>query len=203
MRYRETSQVVTEPITLDEAREHLRLDPYGSPPVHPDDDYVTALITAARTWTEEYLRRALATKTIEIVYDSFYDIDLALPLAPVQSVTSVEYIDRDGATQTLATTVYGVDTFANKLYLKYNQQWPEIQDTVNPVIVTAVVGYTNGESPDTYPFPAPIKSALNLIIANLYENRQQDQVGTTRISFNSLPMGVYSLLQPYRLGLGM
>jgi hypothetical protein len=99
--------------------------------------------------------------------------------------------------------VYGVDTFANKLYLKYNQQWPEIQDTVNPVIVTAVVGYTNGESPDTYPFPAPIKSALNLIIANLYENRQQDQVGTTRISFNSLPMGVYSLLQPYRLGLGM
>jgi hypothetical protein len=41
-----------------------------------------------------------------------------------------------------------------------------------------------------------------LIVGNLYANRQEDQLGNTRISFNSLPMGVYNLIQPYRLGLG-
>jgi uncharacterized phiE125 gp8 family phage protein len=203
MNFREITPVATEPLTLEEAQTHLRLDVYGSPPAHPDDDYVTDLIRAAREWCEEYLQRALATKTIEIAYDSFKDNKLRFPVVPVQSVTSVEYIDTDGATQTLATTVYGFDIFRNQLYLKYNQQWPELQDTVNPVIVTAVVGYTDGQSPDTYPLPESIRRAMLLIIGNLYENRQQDQLGATRISFNSLPMGVYALLQPYRLGQGV
>lgn len=203
MNFREITPVSAEPLTLEQARTHLRLDVYGSPPEHPDDTYVQDLITAARQWCEDYLQRALATKTIEIVYDSFIDNKLRLPVAPIQSITSIEYIDTDGNTQTLATTVYGLDIYRNQIYLKYNQQWPDLQPTVNPVTVTAVVGYTDGQSPDPYPIPEPIRRGMLLIISNLYENRQQDQLGATRISFNSLPMGVYSILAPYRLGQGV
>jgi uncharacterized phiE125 gp8 family phage protein len=202
MEFRVITDAVAEPLTLEEARDHLRLTPYGSPEEHPDDSYVTALISAAREWCEEYLRRALSTKIIEVAYDSFYDDDLKLPILPVQSITSVTYTDVGQVTTTLPTSVYNFNLFKNRIDLKYNQNWPNLGQGFNPVVVTAVVGYTNGESPEV-PIPESIRRAMLLIIANLYENRQQDQLGSTRISFNSLPMGVYALLQPYRLGLGM
>ncbi len=203
MNYIQTSEVQTEPLTLEQARDHLRVTPYGSPLEHPDDTYISALITSAREFCEEYTRRALVTKTVEAVFDSWSDNKLVLPFAPLQSVTSVQYVDVDGVTQTLATTVYGVDRFRRQIYLKTGQTWPSLYSDPNPIIVTAEVGYTNGQSPDIYPMPQPVLSAMKLIIGNLYENRQQDQLGSTRISFNSLPMGVYNLLQPYRLGIGL
>lgn len=203
MQYIEISDVTTEPLSLDEAREHLRIDPYGSPPEHPDDSYVRALISTARAFCEEHTRRALATKTIDVVYDSWSDNGLVLPLSPVQTLVSVKYYDQDGALQTLATTVYGFDIYRRQIYLKIGQTWPQLSSEPNPIIVTANVGYTNGQSPDTYPLPPPIKSAMKLIIGSLYENRQEDQLGSTRISFNSLPLGVYNLLQPYRMGIGL
>lgn len=202
MNYIQTSVVQTEPLTLEQARDHLRVTPYGSPLEHPDDTYISALITSAREFCEEYTRRALATKTVEVVFDSWSDNKLVLPFAPLQSVTSVQYVDVTGVTQTLATTVYGVDRFRRQIYLKAGQTWPPLYSDPNPIIVTAEVGYTNGQSPDIYPMPETIMSAMKLIIGNLYENRQQDLLGSTRISFNSLPLGVYNLLQPYRLGMG-
>ena len=42
-----------EPISLEKARLHLRLDTSGSPPSHPDDSLVTSLITAVRENAEE------------------------------------------------------------------------------------------------------------------------------------------------------
>jgi uncharacterized phiE125 gp8 family phage protein len=198
MKYKVTTPISTEPISLEEARAHLRIEAFGSPLEHPDDAYVTALISVARSWCEQYTQRALATQTIELVADDFMK-SLALPFAPIQSVSSVEYIDTDGATQTLATSVYALDEYANEIKLKYNQQYPATQAINNAVTVTYIAGYTNGESPDSYPLPASIKAAMLLIIGHLYENRQEN----TSVNMNSLPMGVMLLLTPYRLGLGL
>ena len=202
MKYRITTPPSIEPVTLAEARTHLRIEPYGSPLEHPDDTYISSAISVAREFCEQYLERALATQTITMVADNFSK-PLLLPNAPIQSVTDITYVDENGATQTLATTVYELDTFGNKIRLKYDQVYPNTRVQEDAVTVTYVAGYTNGESPDTYPLPAPIKAAMLLIIGNQYENRQQDVLGSTRISFNSLPLGVYNLLQPYRLGLGL
>lgn len=202
MNYRVITPPAAEPISLDDAREHLRIEPFGSPPEHPDDAYVSSLISVARQFCEEYLERSLATQTIELAKDSFTD-PIDLQNLPVQSVQSITYVDIDGVTQTLSDSVYALDTFKGVVRLKYGQQFPATRNQANAVIVTYTAGYTNGESPDTYPLPAPIRSAMMLIIGNFYENRQQDLLGNTRISFNSLPLGVYNLLQPYRLGMGM
>jgi uncharacterized phiE125 gp8 family phage protein len=202
MKYRVTEQPASEPVSLEDARTHLRVTPYGSPLAHPDDDYITALIPTARNFCEEYLRRGLATQTIQFGLDVFDD-DIAVPLQPVQSIESITYIDTAGAEQTLATSVYELDEYEGVIRLKYGQRWPSTRDQSNAVTVTAVVGYTNGESPDSYPVPAPIKAAMLLIIGNLYEHRTQDVVNGSQLNFNSLPMGVYSLLQPYRLGMGL
>lgn len=193
--------VSAEPIMLAEARAHLRIEPYGSPLEHPDDLYVTTLISVAREWCEQYLQRALATQTLQVSVDNF-SADMTLLNHPVQAVDSITYVDTTGASQTLATTVYELNEYEYSIRLKYGQSYPLVRPQEDAVTITYSAGYTNGASPDTYPFPFAIKAAMLLIVGNLYANRQEDQLGNTRLSLNSLPMGVYALLQPYRLGLG-
>ena len=202
MKYQVTVPPATEPIALAEARTHLRVDVYGSPEEHPDDAYIEALITAARQWCEEYTSRALATQTVVVALDGFKG-NIELPLAPVQSITSIQYLDADGVTQTLATSVYVLDPYTSAIHLKYNQVWPDTRAQVNAVTVTYQAGYTVGESPDEFQLPKSIISAMYLLIGHLYENRQQVTQSNTKHTFNSLPMGIETLLQPYRLGLGV
>jgi len=205
MNYKIISQSATEPIDLCEARKHLRIEPFGYPLAHPDDDYVDRCISASRQWVEEYTRRHLISKTIE-VYANEFARQLPFSFLPVQGVDSIEYLANDETTKTVGSNVYKLKIYENeaKLILGYNQEMPnDVIPEESAITITVAAGYTNGSSPDTYPLPYPIKAAMLLIIGHLYENRQEDVLGNTRISFNSLPMGVYSLLQPYRLGIGM
>lgn len=199
MAYKITVPATVEPLTLDEARTHLRVEAYGSPLEHPDDTYISSCITVAREFCEQYLERALAQQTIEMALDNFPDQSIELPLAPTNSITSVKYYDTSDVEQTVLTTVYSLDDYSepNWLTLKVNQRWPVTNQGANNVKILMTVGYLPAN------VPTPIKAAMLLIVGNLYENRQQDLLGNTRISFNSLPLGVYNLLQPYRLGLGL
>lgn len=198
MKYKIVTQVLTEPVSLSEARKHLRIEAFGSPAKHPDDRYVEGLIAASREWCEQYTRRALATQTVDYALNGFPEV-IELPLAPLQSVTSITYLDQAGTSQTLSTSVYYIDYFDSKIYLNSNQVWPATSNRENSVIVEYVAGYDEEDTP----LPNPIKSAILLLVGSFYENRQEDQMAGTRVSFNSLPMGVYNLLQPYRLNLGV
>jgi hypothetical protein len=60
-----------EPVTLDEARQHLRLDVGGSPPSHPDDGLIVEWITAARQFVEQETGLTLVTASVTDVRDSF------------------------------------------------------------------------------------------------------------------------------------
>src|SRR5690606_1141690 len=110
----------TEPINLDEAREHLRIT--------GQDDYVTSLIQSARVQVERYLNRALITQTWDVYY-SFWSYEMRLPYAPVQSVTSVKYFDLDGAENTLSDSLYWKVLSADPAAVvrKYETTWPELQ----------------------------------------------------------------------------
>jgi uncharacterized phiE125 gp8 family phage protein len=197
MAYKIITSATVEPVSLAEARAHLRIEPFGSPESHPDDLYVSALISVAREWCEQYTGRALASQTIEMALDDFPEDAIELPLTPVTSITSVKYIDGDGIEQTLSNTYYGLDDYSqpNWLLLKSGFEWPDTNGGANNIKIRMVVGNTSAN------IPKPITAAMLLLIGNLYENRTEDQIATARASFNSLPLGVYNLLQPYRLTL--
>lgn len=199
MAYKIITSATTEPVSLAEARAHLRIEPFGSPEAHPDDAYVSALISVAREWCEQYTGRALASQTIEMALDDFPEDAIELPLTPVTSITSVKYIDEEGIEQTLSSTYYGLDDYSkpNWLLLKSGFNWPDTNGGANNIKIRMVVGNTSAN------IPKPIYAAMLLIIGNLYENRTEDQIGTSRTTFNSLPLGVFNLLQPYRLTLGV
>lgn len=188
------TQPVNEPITSAEVIEYLRLD--DSP---TDIDLVNALIVAARQYLEEYINRPIATQTLETSFDEFQD-EFVLT-APVQSVSSIKYLDQNGAEQTLNASQYLVDTYSEpvKITPNINVSYPTTYDVPNAVKIRYVAGYTTGNSPDTLPLPKPLKFAMLLVIGDLYANREGQIVGT----ISKISPTVESLLSFYRIKMGL
>lgn len=189
-------ELVTGPteelLTLDEVRAHLRLDADGSPPEHPDDDMLESLITAARNdldAADGFLGRALCSQTWDVYLDDWED-KIYLPFPPLQSVTSVKYIDTNGALQTLASSVYQIiKGEPAALMLAYNQQWPELRAIEDAIVIRIVCGY--GTAADV---PRLIKQYALMQITAWYEHR-------STIGGNVQPTPfVRHMLQSYRVG---
>jgi uncharacterized phiE125 gp8 family phage protein len=161
----------SEPLTQAEAKNHLKVD--GS----DDNDAIDRLISTGRTLVEEITGTKLASQTVVMRCSDWSDLS-KLPIAPIVSVSSVTYLDSAGATQTLSTDVYeGVlHGLEPHIRLKLNQSWPSVRDASDAITVTAVAGYAS--------LPAPVKSAMLLTIAALYDGRSE----------GSIPKGAMDLL---------
>lgn len=176
----------TEPLTVAEAKTHLRIDSADR------DSEIEAMIKEVRDHVERVTNRALITQTWEQSFRGFSNV-MTLWKAPLQSVTSITYVDDDGATQTLSTDVYQVDTrhTPGRVLLAYGQTWPSVRDQENNVIVQYVAGYAT-----TADVPLSIKRAMKLLLGHYSENAEAVNVGNI---INEFPMGVQALLAPYKL----
>lgn len=180
MHLKRTVDPVTEPITWAECMTHLRLDDEA------DKAYVEALIVAAREYAEQATGRALITQTWQLKIDDFPRI-ITVPNPPLQSAT-ITYVDANGDTQTLATSVYTVNTTAEpgRIYEAYNQTWPSVRDQEDAVTVTYVAGYTSASA-----VPQTIKAAMLQYIDYLFG------LGRSAVAekpLSSAPMSVDALL---------
>lgn len=179
-----------EPITLTEAKLHLRVE-------HTvDDDLITSLIQAARERAEHLLGRALITQTWARVLDAFPGNEIELGMPPVQSITSVIYVDGNGDSQTMASADYSLDTTTAPGWLLMAEDlsaWPTTLDTANAVTVTFVAGYgASGAS-----VPAAIRTWMKLEIGTLYKHREGIVAG---VSVSELPNRFQDgLLDPYKI----
>jgi len=185
MNHKVTTQPTVEPITLAEAKTHLRI-------IHDEEDnYIMGLISAARKWCEYYQNRAYITQTITAKCDAF-PLTFVLPMPPLVSVTSIQYIDTAGSTQTLSSSYYDVDTYAEpgRVTEAYSYSWPATRIIDNAVTITYVAGY--GDPADV---PEHIKHAIKLMVSHFYEMREPVVENTT---ITNVPMSVKSLLSATR-----
>lgn len=182
-----TTPPSVEPVTLAEAKLHLRVTH------NLEDDLITSLIVAAREWAENQTRRRFVNTTQRLSYDEFPD-EFILPGGRTQSITSITYTDTNGATQTLATSVYTVitDSEPGRIVRAYNQLWPATRSIPNAVQVVQVAGYGSAASN----VPDSIKAAMKLAIGNWFENRESTISGTI---INEIPMAAQALLDPFRI----
>ena len=221
MALRQIAEPAVEPITLTEAKNHLRVS-------EPDDDALIAgLISAARMAAENICRRAFVTQQWELVIDSFprrmffgsivtvasyeqiipnlqmmetgYTVrfragKIELPLARLQSVDYVKYLDANGVQQTLDPAQYIVDSVSEPGVIApaYAAYWPDSQSVPNAVRIGFTAGYG-----DATKVPAGIKSWMLMRIGALYENREEVAVGQ-RVVVLEIPF-VDRLLDPYRI----
>lgn len=177
----------TEPITLAEAKAHLRV-------VTTDDDtYISGLIVAARTMVEQRTGRALMPQRVRIGMDAFCATTKLprLPLATVHGLL-VKYYDEDGALQTVNDATYTINMYVEpvEVTLAYNQTWPTIRHVAGGVTMEYDVGYANAAA-----VPAPLKQWMLLAIGAMYENREQFSAG---VEYYAIPEDFMGLLwQPY------
>jgi uncharacterized phiE125 gp8 family phage protein len=179
-----------EPVTLAEARGHLRVP---SADTTQDALLQGILIPAAREHCESWTHRRFITQTWELTLDCFPGWQIELPNAPLQSVPSITYVDAAGATQTLAGSGYQADARSEpgRLMPACGAVWPSTRgDTCNAVTITFVCGYGLAAK-----VPRPLKSAILLTLAHLYRNREAN----SDFKLHDMPFGVPELLSPYRL----
>jgi uncharacterized phiE125 gp8 family phage protein len=176
----------SEPITLTEAKNHLRLE--GD----DDDAYVATCIRAARQHVEQVCWRGVVTQTREAILEAFPCGPLELPGGNLVSVASIVYVDANGAEQTLDAGAYEADTVSEpgRLLLAYGQSWPSARCQWNAVRVRYTVGWEVAD------VPAPIKQALLLLVAQMYEHRVPEVIGGT---LSKVAFAVDALLDHYRL----
>ena len=181
------TDATVEPVTLAEAKLHLRVD------VADDDALITALITAARQRAEFITQRSLISTTWELAQDGFADC-LQLQYPRVIAVTALTYLDSLGTLQTLAPSEYIVDATSEpgKVVLGYGKSWPSTYAVPNAVKVR----YTAGYGATAASVPLAIRQWMLIVIGSLYANRE----GAMSNALQSLAY-VDRMLDEYRIWL--
>jgi uncharacterized phiE125 gp8 family phage protein len=174
------------PVSLAEAKAHLEVDTTHY------DTLISAMIASATEHLDGYtgvLGRAIMTQSWRQDFAGFGG-RLSLPIHPVESITSITYYDENNAQQTLATSVYELQTDALGPYvaLKPNQTFPGTYSRADAVSVTFDAGADEA--------PAPIKAAILLMVGDLYRFRETAQAGATSAVQTSTT--VDALIRPYR-----
>jgi uncharacterized phiE125 gp8 family phage protein len=174
-----------EPVSVAEAKEHLRVDDTSN------DTLIGVLIAAARESVEGMTGRALVTQTWRLTLDAFpCDTLIRLPRPNLLTVTSVAYVDENGDPQTWDSANYVVDTASlpGALRLAYDVDWPTTRTQPNAVTITYTAGYGLAAA-----VPSAIKAAVLLMVGDLFANREGQIVGTI-VAANPT---VAALLAPY------
>ncbi len=180
-----TVQPAFEPVTLAEAKLHLRVD-------HSEEDaLITAIISSAREEADHLTGRSICLSTWKLTLDTFPDV-IELMTPPIASVTSVKYYDADGVQQTLSSAAYTVDmeSHPGRIVPAYGYSWPTIQDRINAVEVIYTAGWANADA-----VPPAIVSWILVKIGTLYANREMVVTGTAAMA-NEIPF-INSLLNPW------
>src|SRR5262245_62028604 len=132
-----------EPVTLADLKAHLRIT------TSDEDALLTSYLRAARQYIDGkdgIWNRALITQTWDWTLDAFPTSSaesLRVPLPPLQSVTSVQYLDVNGVTQTWPSANYTIDTKTEPGWIApaFGQSYPAALIAFNAVTVRFVAGY--------------------------------------------------------------
>jgi uncharacterized phiE125 gp8 family phage protein len=191
----------SEPVTLAEAKLHLRVD------VTDDDALITAMISAAREMIERYTSRTLIYTAYRMTMD-MWTWDIELPRSPAieaaaNLVTGINYItprirywDNDYVQQTIT---YADDDFEllldnnpPLLVLPPSTIWPITAPLQRGAIeIDWIAGYGSSSTG----IPQLLRLAIMMLVAHWYEHREA--VG----SFGSeVPLAVDSVLRLYSDG---
>jgi uncharacterized phiE125 gp8 family phage protein len=172
------------PVTLAEVYLHLRLDPEGSPPTHPDDSMLLMHLGTATKQAEKYIRGSVIRRRLRLHVPRFpcFGEGLVLLRGPVLSVESVQYYDAANELQTLdASSWYVSDDARKQLRLASGVAGPATYCRPDAVRVDYTAGYApEGSPPATQSeyaanVPDSIKAAILIGVELLYDSMLPQQ----------------------------
>jgi uncharacterized phiE125 gp8 family phage protein len=161
-----------KPVSLVEAKAHLRVE-------HSEEDtLITSCIAAATARIDGrngWLRRALISQTWKL-YLPWFPVArcIALPMPPLQSVTSIKYQDGSDVEQTFSSGSYQVVKTEDEgyIYLKTGESWPGATfERPDAVKIEFVAGYGAAAA-----VPENIKQAILIEVGALYKEKGDDEI---------------------------
>lgn len=164
MMTRITVQPDAEPITLDEAKAHCRIENAL------DNLYLSSLIMTARQSAEQYTRMSFLPQTRLMTLNQWQQIN-HLPWGPTSAIVSIQYLDSNALEQTLNPSLYKLhrsDDF-DFFTVAPGKRLPDMGGFENGIAVEYQCGFADAAS-----VPKAIKQAMLLHIGDLYENRERN-----------------------------
>ena len=164
----------SEPLDVSEAKLYARISQAD------EDVLVEDLIRAARELVEGR-GIAIHTQTWEYALDRF-PVCFRLPIAPLQSVTSITYTDSDGVATVLAADQYTVDTRSRpaRIVPAYGVSWPATRTVPNAVVVKFVAGF-DPANPEQIRSYERVRQYMRFMVARMYERQGSDGTNPTEI----------------------
>lgn len=159
-----------EPVTLDLVKRHCAVV------ANDEDASLDLYLAAARLQVEHDSQLSLVRRTIRQRMQCWPGRKIECVVAPLISVESIEYLDADGATQTLSPDRYYIDADRRPgaIWRKPAIEWPELElDRTDAITIT----YTAGYDRDTKPAPAHAVQAILLATGHAYKHRESAVVG--------------------------
>lgn len=168
-----------EPVTLNEAKEQLRIEQAFT----EDDAYISSLISAARDRCENYCNNYFTEQSISILYQGRPETVNYFPY-PNLTVTSITYTDQDNVQQTVPVSDYTVDSVNQTVTFSTipdSINWQINADTAEPVQIVGV------------------QQAIKIMVTDMYGLRAESVLGVSVEENKALK----AMLYPYRLSLGI
>jgi uncharacterized phiE125 gp8 family phage protein len=175
-----------EPLTLAEAKAHLRVE-------HNDEDaLIGALIKSARVHVEAATRRALITQRWRLVRDEWPSGGrLMIAPAPLKQLVAARVYNSDGGTQALDLAAFIVDKAAAVLTLT-----PGAVVTPGRSAAGIEIDLDAGYGDAAADVPEPLRQAIRLLLAHWYDNRG---IAAASGETAARPASVSALIAPYRV----
>ena len=139
-----------EPVTLEEAKEHLRID--------GDDDnaWLAQAITTARRHVESVTRRVLIAQEWRLWLDAWPQGGvLRVPVVPLIAVDAITAYDADGDPQVIDPETYDVDKASLPARIRFETP-PAPGQALNGIEIDLTAGYGDaaGDAPSAWPMAA-------------------------------------------------
>lgn len=178
------TEPAVEPVTLSEAKTHLRVD--GS----AFDTEVESMISAAREAVENYTNRPWASAQWMLLYRAIPPAGglLYYGFPSVESIASMTYLDGNSVEQSLTVGEFTLDAERESI----KGDW---EAGLN-LAITFIAGPDLSASPADY-VPKAIKQAILLYLTDMFEHRAAQS--SAQIYDN--PAAV-ALMQPWRVEIG-
>lgn len=166
-----TSGPTFEPITATELKTQVGVDSS----VTDFDTLIGTLIQGARETVELDTGLILGNSVVVEKLDGWPEGGIELGTRPVQSITSIAYLDTAGASQTLSSGDYELDLYKVTPIIRatYGATWPATRSIHNAITVTYAAGWATVGA-----VPQVAKQMCLLLGAHWFKHRELLLTGT-------------------------
>ena len=175
-----TSPPAAEPVTLAEAKAHLRV-------THGDDDiYISTLIKTARQSIEAQTGLGLVSQGWSVFLDDWPEQGvIELPLAPVLDIADIRVHGEDDISATIDPAHYYEDKVSRpaRIILRGSRNWVRPGRVANGIEILLTIGFTN--------VPEPLRQAVLQLVGHWHERRGDETA-------DEKPFHLAQLIRPYR-----